>query len=99
GISHKEAHRALADSKATIKLLEKLLQVYSGFPENLKIKIVKLISGHGFAWEDFLNIGFSPLQFSQVIKPKALMPSLLLPLKLEANVVYNFSLDADQCGS
>src|SRR6266404_6297563 len=32
GISHKEAHRALADSKAALGLLEKLLQVYSGFP-------------------------------------------------------------------
>jgi ATP-dependent DNA helicase DinG len=36
GISHKEAHRALADSKATLKLLEKLLQVYSGFPNQTK---------------------------------------------------------------
>ena len=36
GISHKEAHRALADSKAAISLLEKLLAVFSSFPEELK---------------------------------------------------------------
>jgi DNA polymerase III epsilon subunit-like protein len=97
GISHKEAHRALADSKATLKLLEKLLQVYSGFPEDLKNQIRKLIKPNQFPWEEFLRINLQPLVFSEMAKKssaKKLPEESALP-KIKPNTYYNFSLGND----
>ncbi len=94
GISHKAAHRALADSKATLKLLEKLLQVYCGFPEKLRLDIQKLIKPYDFLWQNFLQLGLPPLVFSEVTgknsKSKQKKDTPLL--KVEQNKLYNFSL-------
>jgi DNA polymerase III epsilon subunit-like protein len=94
GISHKEAHRALADSKATLKLLEKLLQVYTGFSEKLQGEIQMLIKSYNFPWQNFLQIALPPLVFSerpeQAPKRKA-KPSLALS-KLQPQTFYDFSL-------
>jgi len=94
GISHKEAHRALADSKATLKLLEKLLQVYSGFPEKLKEEIQKLIKSQNYPWQNFLQVSLPPLVFSEMAKPaKAKKPQTSSALsKLIPETFYNFSL-------
>jgi len=94
GISHKEAHRALADSKATLKLLEKLLQVYNGFPEQLKSNIQKLIKPYKFTWEIFLQLILTPLVFSDMAKSKLNKKprELLEPLKLRPDTFYNFPL-------
>lgn len=58
GISHKDAHRALADAKASLQVLEKLLGIYSGLSTNLKINIERLIQGKNFVWESFLAFKF-----------------------------------------
>ncbi len=94
GISHKEAHRALADSKATLKLLEKLLQVYSGFPEKLKKEIQKLIKPHNFTWQDFLQINLPPVIFSEMVKAKPKRRAQIPPAlsKLKPKTFYNFSI-------
>jgi DNA polymerase III epsilon subunit-like protein len=93
-ISHKEAHRALADSKATLKLLEKLLQVYSGFPAVLKTQIQKLIKPQNFSWQIFLDITLQPIVFSEMAKKlpskKQKIPAGLP--KLEPQIFYNFSV-------
>ena len=36
GVPHTEAHRALADAKASLKVLQGLLKVFSDFPQKLK---------------------------------------------------------------
>ncbi len=54
GIKHPNAHRALADSKAALEVLEKLLQKYAGFPEDLKEEIQKLIEPCNFSWQSLL---------------------------------------------
>jgi DNA polymerase III epsilon subunit family exonuclease len=98
GISHKEAHRALADSKATLKLLEKLLQVYKGFPDGLKAKIKKLTNKADFIWKELLETELVPLSFMPAYsqqrrkKPKA---SFAEKFKLESGAVYNFGLEED----
>lgn len=55
-VPHKEAHRALADSKAVILMLEKFLEVFQNFPQELKQKIRTLINPFNFAWEEMLKI-------------------------------------------
>jgi DNA polymerase III epsilon subunit-like protein len=94
GISHREAHRALADSKATLKLFEKLLQVYSGFPEKLKVEIQKLIQPYVFSWQDFLQFPLPPLVFSEMAKGKVPKKHKESPsvLKLQPGVFYSFRL-------
>ena len=97
GISHKEAHRALADSKAAILLLEKMLQVYSGFPKALKTKIEKLVSPYNFPWGNFLEIKLPPLDLKDFFKDKS--PKKLKnsdpAFKLAKETVYNFNLGVD----
>ncbi|MBI5530703.1 MAG: hypothetical protein HY918_04355 [Candidatus Doudnabacteria bacterium] len=99
GISHKEAHRALADSKATLKLLEKLLQVFCGFPETLKEQIYKLIKPQKFLWEEFLKIDFSGINFSEISnKPAKKVKSQIkkdLVEGLAENSIYNFTFGED----
>lgn len=95
GIGHKEAHRALADSKASLKLLEKLLQVYCGFPDKLKTEIQKFIKPYNFAWHNFLDINLPPLAFSGVpeyrLQKKHRVLLSNVP-KLQPETFYNFPL-------
>ncbi|MDR3642343.1 MAG: exonuclease domain-containing protein [Candidatus Doudnabacteria bacterium] len=95
GIEHKDAHRALADSKATLKLLEKLLQLYRGLPDKLKKQIASFIEPYNFTWSPLLDINLPAWSFpiisdrSREIAPKSGV------FKLEGKRVYNFSLAAD----
>ncbi len=96
-ISHKEAHRALADSKATLKLLEKLLQVYSGLPKEVKAQIKKLTEPYNFGWAELLEKDFLPLTFLDVVKtPKLVKLSRAKnQKKLKPNTYYNFKIGVD----
>ncbi len=96
-ISHKEAHRALADAKACLQLLEKLLQVYNGFPKMLKEQVLNLISGSNLLWQDFLTAQFEPLNFVNSASKTAAKPSSQTNknLKIQSEKVYNFALDED----
>lgn len=94
-ISHKEAHRALADSKATLKLLEKLLQIYCGFPEKLKKEIKTIIKPLNFLWEDLLSFRLSPLSFENQQQDLRLSEDKSFSdfdFKAEPRVIYNFPL-------
>ncbi len=91
-ILHKEAHRALADCRATLKLLEKLLSVYQGFPSKLKQDIFKLAEGQGFYWKDLLEINFSPLKKSITSKEPV---ALALKLDLKPNQLYDLPFNED----
>ncbi len=97
GISHKDAHRALADSKATLKLLERLLEVYCSFPVKLRKEIQKLIKPYNFTWQSFLEIPFEASPFTDAPKSKVLKkkPSSKVLSKLEEGTFYNFSLGED----
>ena len=97
GISHKDAHRALADCKATLKLLEKLLRVYQGFPEELKTKIINLIKTIGFAWEDLLTLELEPLALPEgfSILPISIAQADNDKFKFQTKNIYNFPLTID----
>jgi DNA polymerase III epsilon subunit-like protein len=59
-LKHKEAHRALADSVATIKLLEVLLRIYRSLPEKLQKDIYNRSFQAQFPWTDLLQIPLKP---------------------------------------
>lgn len=101
GVSHQNAHRALADSKACLQVLEKLLLVYAGFPDELKEQFVKLIKAHNFSWKGlFANFSSSAdtkttiaaeLKSEKTSKPK----SLARGLDLQKSAIYNLPLGED----
>jgi DNA polymerase III epsilon subunit-like protein len=47
-VSHKDAHRALADAKAAMVVVEKLFSFYSTFPKSLKEKLLDLFDEKEF---------------------------------------------------
>src|SRR3989344_8837802 len=93
-ILHKDAHRALADCKAALQVLEKLLQIYSGFPEKLKIQIQSLTKPFALPIYEFLNFNLSNGQAPSAtasIPPKVKSTKPII-LKIEAKSLYDFSL-------
>ena len=95
GISHKEAHRALADSKATLKLLERLLQIYQNFPQKLKDQICLLIKPHKFIWEELLSADLKPLALSESAEApvsQTISATELKKFKFAGKTIYNFPL-------
>ncbi len=57
-VSHPEAHRALADAKAVITVLERFLSIYSGFSDELKQRMGELTSRHQFTWVELMQYPF-----------------------------------------
>ncbi len=103
GISHKEAHRALADSRATLKLLEKLLQIYRGFPEMLKRQIQKLIEPHNFSWQSLLAVSLPPVSFEEFsedepVKKIKSSENTKIGFNFEAKEILNFPLGQNYVG-
>jgi DNA polymerase III epsilon subunit-like protein len=60
-VPHKEAHRALADSRATVKLLEKLLGTYNGLPKETKVAVEKLAKKINAPWLPLLKANIAPV--------------------------------------
>ncbi|HVY67407.1 MAG TPA: exonuclease domain-containing protein [Patescibacteria group bacterium] len=94
GISHKEAHRALADSKATLKLLEKLLAVFQAFPAKLQTEIRRLLQPYALEWRPLLDFRLPPQPFPEQ-KEMTAAPAAGAPIALAGQTIYNFSLDQD----
>lgn len=65
GVSHKDAHRALADSKAALKVLEKLLTIYFGFSNDLKNQIFVFLKDRNFIWKNLIQNDFDFKQTSK----------------------------------
>ncbi len=96
GISHKEAHRALADSKATLKVLEELLGIYQSFPEKLKKEIGKQIKTQKFIWEEFLNIKIKKAGAQEKKQSTKIQEqNSLINIKIEAKKVFDLPLKND----
>src|SRR3989338_315751 len=96
-ILHKDAHRALADCKAALQLLEKLLQIYSSFPQKLKNQIQTLTKPLNLPAYELLNFNLPerPGKASPTVIPtksKSVSPD---SLKIEAKSLYNFPLGLD----
>ena len=95
GVDHADAHRALADSKATLKVLEGLLGVYSSFPEKLKKEVKKYADRADFYWKDLLTMPFkSRLAMAVEKKPAHRVPELS-SFEMKGERFYNFPLGTD----
>ncbi|MCL5008892.1 MAG: 3'-5' exonuclease [Patescibacteria group bacterium] len=53
-IPHEEAHRALADAKAALLVLEKLLGLYAELPSQTRARILEIIKPFHFTWAPLL---------------------------------------------
>jgi DNA polymerase III epsilon subunit-like protein len=60
-ITYKNAHRALADTKATIRVLEKMIQVFTGFPKTLQESLRTLFANGDPYIADMLRVALLPL--------------------------------------
>lgn len=92
-VPHQEAHRALADSKATVKVLEKLLTKYVSFPTKLKDHIEDYFPKLKPSWQDLFieaNEFFKPGK-NEKIKEQSLLKKQE-KLSLESGNIYNFTL-------
>ncbi len=55
-LPHPRAHRALADSEAVVRLLERLLDVYRHLPESAEVQLRQLACRAGLAWAGLLTV-------------------------------------------
>lgn len=70
-VDHKDAHRALADAKAAMVVVEKLLQFYSSFPSELKEKLQEIFPEEEFPYvAQLLKTNFKTEEIA--VKPKVL---------------------------
>ncbi len=61
-VSHKNAHRALADTKATIQVMQKMLQVFASFPKPLQKSLHELFKNGNPYIRDILKVSLDPLE-------------------------------------
>lgn len=59
-VPHPEAHRALADSIAVIRVLEKLLALFAGLLKELQAQVLDLAGQGNFAWADLFRSASFP---------------------------------------
>jgi DNA polymerase III epsilon subunit family exonuclease len=98
GISHKDAHRALADAKASLEVLKKLLNIYENFSKELKGDIQKVLKPFDFLWKSLLlNAKNEILKETKKAKAKV-EKKVKSDLKFESNTIYNFNLGANVTG-
>jgi DNA polymerase III epsilon subunit-like protein len=96
GVSHKNAHRALADAKASLIVLEKLLEVFRSFPFELQNKIVALGKRFDFTWVQLMELqnvhGKQELTSSEVrLSPSSAASKVeKSPISLTTKTIFNF---------
>lgn len=85
-ISHEEAHRALADARAAIRLLERLLKLYASFPPKLKDEVAALLGRVSLPWGGLLGA----VQTPEAVRPEPLpSPSERLGASYRTRTIYN----------
>ncbi len=89
GVPHIEAHRALADAKAVLKVLEGMLGIYSNFSKQLKYRLLEFIEKLNPHWQSFLTEQFDMVGREKPIKHFSELPKV--ELKLKPNHYYNFN--------
>lgn len=89
-VEHRDAHRALADSKAAVRLLEKMLKVYHGFPDGLKKQIAALIKNQNFPWKELLLAEMAGLPMPLENRPPVRELADFAPVSLRDKTIYNF---------
>lgn len=92
-VPHQEAHRALADSKAAVRILEKLLIKYVSFPTKLKNNVKLYFSKLKPSWQELFleaNNSLKDLKINTVKEKRELKKQN--SIALEVGHIYNFPL-------
>lgn len=92
-IHFKNAHRALADAKATVAVLESMLRVFAAFPEDLRDGLRKLYAKGDANIQAMLATSFAPLPFAPQRKIQAAVKNEEVSAALrEGNCIVTFPL-------
>lgn len=99
GVPHTEAHRALADAKATLKVLEDLLAVFWKFDETLRQELRNFLVKFPAPWPELFSVPQKSRRLIADLKPakkfgfraKQDLPAI----DLSGNQIINFSLGFD----
>ncbi len=98
-VDHKDAHRALADAKACVVVLEKLMKKFGGFSPTLQKEILDIGATQKFAWADLLNQAVSHKVKAAEKKQRAvnlaISQVMASQFKLEDKVIYDFPVGTD----
>ncbi len=95
GVDHKNAHRALADAKAALAVLEKMMEVFSRFPVDLQGQINKIGQRFGFVWTGLTQevLAIAPEKQSEISSaPQDEKP---ITITLSPKTIYNFPFGKD----
>jgi hypothetical protein len=84
---NEEAHRALADSRAVIKLLERLIAEYKSFPQALHEEINTLVQERGHEWVELFNYSFEGLGKVERVDVPSVPQTSNVPVSLEKGKV------------
>ena len=94
GVSHKEAHRALADAKATVVVLERLISKWHKLPKALQAELLTIATKQVWSWPDLLSstvIAQSP-DLSEKEEGVVMAQPSPQDFTLEPKTIYNFPL-------
>ena len=96
GVDHKDAHRALADAKACLVVLEKLLEKFGGFEEKLREEIIGISAAQNFSWTELLKQNI-PVKAKSAKKATAAVKKdfQLSNFELEDKAIYDFPAGTD----
>lgn len=97
-VEHKDAHRALADAKASVVVMQKLLGRFSTLPEEVKNKILALFQKKQFpVLHEILSVNFESFEVSFPSKEITVAASTEINKALkEKNSIITFPLGFDQ---
>ena len=95
-VDHKDAHRALADAKACLVVLEKLLQKFGSFDSKLREEIINISAMQNFSWTHVLQEK-NPAKNKTVKASKKLKKSQpkLAEFTPENKVIYDLPIGTD----
>jgi DNA polymerase III epsilon subunit-like protein len=92
GVSHPDAHRALADCRATISVLEKMLRVYQSFSEELRGQLMGVMNRLEAPWPELFKVSLAGEPAPTISEPTAL-PKRLLTLAPNSLIVQSGNND------
>ena len=90
GVSHKNAHRALADAKATTIVLDHLLQTFGSFSAQTKEAIITLAKDYNFHYWPLLE--HAPVSLPEKKKEQLSLRPPAFTFPLAPNALYNFPI-------
>lgn len=85
-VEHKDAHRALADAKATMVVIERLLAIYCALPDGTKATLLDVLSSQDFPEiHELLHVKFEPKKPVEKLKDVRVLESKEITKSIKGN--------------